>query len=124
MNLSEYGANALLDGTAMPATLWVQQHTGDPGAAGTANVATDNRRVSFTRNAASGGATENALLLEWLANPAGENITHITVWDDDGTPAGNVWWIGAIVGGPVLTITGQATEIPVNLLTFTFPVWT
>jgi hypothetical protein len=108
----------------MPTTFWVQQHTGDPGTDGTANVATDTRRVSFTRNTAAGGSADNTALLEWLNNPAGENITHVTLWDDDGTPSGDVWWIGPIVGGPVLTVTGQTTEIPINTLILSLDTWT
>lgn len=121
-NLSEYAANEILDGVAMPATLYVQLHIGDPGADGTANVATDNRRVSFTRTAAAGGAAENAALLEWLLAPATEDLTHITIWD--ASSGGNVWWIGGIVGAPVEAVSGQSTEIALGALDLSLAVWT
>lgn len=122
MNLSTYAANAILDGTAMPATLYVQLHTGNPGTAGTANVAADNRRRSFTRTAAALGTCSNAALLEWLLATATEDLTHISVWDANA--AGNPWWIGPITGAPVGAVTGQTTEIPVNQLDLTFQRWT
>jgi len=122
MNLSTYAANALLDGTAMPATLYVQLHIGDPGEDGTANIAGDTRRRSFTRTAAALGACSNAALLEWLLAPTDEDLTHVTVWD--ASSDGNPWWIGAITGAPVSAITGQTTEIPVNELDLSFQRWT
>jgi hypothetical protein len=121
MNLSEYAANAILDGDPMPATLWVQFHLGDPGADGTANVAVDDRRRSFTRTAASGGACSNAALMEWLLNPADEDLTHLTAWDAE--TDGNVWLIGAVDAAPVSTITGQATEITAGSLDIVLAVW-
>ena len=51
-NWSTYGANAILDGTAMPATLYAKLHIGNPGAAGTSNPAAETSRKSFTRVAA------------------------------------------------------------------------
>jgi hypothetical protein len=121
-NLSEYGANQILDAVAMPATLYVQLHIGDPGPNGTDDVAVDDRRRSFTRTAAAAGAAENAALLEWLAAPADEDLTHITAWD--ASTGGNVWWIGAITGAPVAAVTGQSTEIPVGELDLSLAVWT
>jgi hypothetical protein len=35
-----YGANAVLDGTAIPATLYFKLHVGNPSAAGTSPLAT------------------------------------------------------------------------------------
>ena len=119
-NLATYGANALLDGTALPATLYVQLHTGDPSAAGTANVATETTRKSFTRTAASAGVASNVLLLEWLAYPAVETLSHITVWD--AASAGNCWFVDAITTPPE-TVIGQAAEIAVGELSFTLPIW-
>ena len=121
MNLTQHAANAILNGTTMPATLHVQQHTGNPGTAGTANVAADDRRVAFTRTTATVGASENVALLEWIANPTGENITHVSLWS--AASGGNPWWIGAPIGAPVLTVTGQTTEIPIGTLDLTITTW-
>lgn len=121
MNLSTYGANAILDGTAMPATLYVQLHIGDPTAAGTANVSATTGRRSFTRTAAAAGVADNAALLEWLTPSADEDLTHVTVWD--ASSGGNCWWVGDIAAAPVEALTVQAIEIPVNTLIFTFDIW-
>jgi hypothetical protein len=121
-NLSEYAANQILDGVAMPATLYMQLHIGDPGPNGTDNVAIDDRRVSFTRTAAAGGAAENAALLEWLLAPATEDLTHVTAWD--AASGGNPWWIGGIVGAPVEAVSGQSTEIALGALDLSLAVWT
>lgn len=122
MNLTEHAANELLDGTPMPATLWVQLHLGDPGAGGTDNVADDSRRRSFTRVSAAGGAAMNAALIEWLSAPTTEDITHISIWDDD--LAGSAWWVGEINDPPAMAVSGQSTEIPIGLLTLSFDLWT
>ena len=119
-NLSTSGANELLDGTALPATLYVQLHTGDPGAAGTANVATETTRKSFTRTAAAAGVASNVLLLEWLSYPAVETLTHVSMWD--AASGGNCWFVDAITTPPE-TVIGQAAEIAVGELSFTFPIW-
>jgi len=119
-NLSTYGANELLDGTALPATLYVQLHTGDPSAAGTANVATETARKSFTRTAAEAGVASNVLLLEWLSYPAVETLSHVTIWD--AASGGNCWFVDAITTPPE-TVIGQAAEIAVGELSFTFPIW-
>ena len=120
-NLTIYGANTLLAGTPMPTTLWVQLHTGDPGPDGTSNLATDGRRRSFTRTTPAAGACTNAALLEWLAAPADESLTHISAWDADA--AGACWWVGAITGGPAEAVTGQSTEIPLGDLGLSFVTW-
>lgn len=121
MNLSIYGANAILDGTAIPATLWVQLHSGNPGSSGASNVAVDNRRRSFTRTAASGGAAANAAILEWLSAPADENITHATLWS--ASSGGNCWFIGLVNDSPVEVVTGRTTETPLGLLSLNIPTW-
>lgn len=120
-NLGTYGANALLDGTAIPATLWVQLHIGDPTADGDANIAANDGRRSFTRDAAVAGVTQNAALLEWLSSVADEDLTHVSI--HDASTAGNCWFVDAINGAPIAAITGQAIEIPLGLLTFTMPIW-
>jgi hypothetical protein len=121
-NLSTYGANAILDGTAMPATLYAQQHTGNPTAAGTANVASETSRKSFTRTAASGGACSNAAVIEWLNdNGSGETITHITLWD--ASSAGNCWWVIAGTDPDPTVQDGETVQITPGDLDLSFPIW-
>jgi hypothetical protein len=121
MNLSAYGANAILNGTAMPSTLWVQLHTGDPTTAGTANIATDSRRRSFTRTTATAQEVFNAALIEWLNAPATEDLTHISIWDAEG--GGNCWWVGPVIGAPIGAVAGQATEVPLSQLRLALLSW-
>jgi len=119
-NLTTYGANALADGTAIPATLYVQLHTADPTAAATSAVATETARQSFVRSAAAVGVAANVDLLEWLSYPAVETLTHVSIWD--ATTAGNPWFVDTIPSAPT-TVIGQAVEIAAAELTLTFPIW-
>jgi hypothetical protein len=121
MNLTVFGANAVLNGTAIPATLWVQLHTGNPGVNGTANVAVEDRRRSFTRTTATVGQASNAALIEWLLTAADEDCTHFSCWSADA--AGDCWFIGVPNDAPVELIAGRTTEFPLGELTFTIPTW-
>jgi hypothetical protein len=63
------------------ATPFIQLHTGDPGAAGTANVSVG----STTRNAivwaaASAGSMALSSLGAWTNGGTSETITHVTLW--------------------------------------------
>lgn len=113
------GANAFLDGTALPATLYVQLHIGNPGTNGTANVASDTTRVSFTRSAASGGAVTNATEIQWLDWPATETVTHISIW---GSSVGGIcWFIDNVVDEVIQT--GDSITIVAGALSITLSVW-
>jgi hypothetical protein len=59
---------------------FIQLHVGDPGSAGTANVATENTRMEATFGTASGGSISTTADLEWLDVPAAEDFTHFSVW--------------------------------------------
>lgn len=118
-NLTPYGANAILDGTAMPATLYVQLHVGNPGTSGSANIAAEADRVSFTRAAAAGGATSNAGSLLWEAIPANETITHISI--HDAAAAGNCWWVGD--NADLVVEAGNNIVISAGALDLAFTVW-
>lgn len=121
MNFSTYGANAFLAGTAMPATLWVQAHIGNPSAAGTANVAGETARKSFTRAVPSAGATSNAAIIEWLNATANEDWTHLTLWD--ASSAGNCWAVGLAPNGPVTVAVGNTVQIDIGDLDMAVPIW-
>jgi hypothetical protein len=63
------------------AAFYVQLHTGDPGAAGTSNVATETDRTAVTfGNAAATGAISNTADVEWTNVAATETITHVSFW--------------------------------------------
>lgn len=84
---SDLVANAWLDAvfrntSYSEAAVWVQLHTGDPGSAGTSNVATETDRIQGTfGSAASGRAISNTAAIEWTSVAASETYTHISLWD-------------------------------------------
>lgn len=64
-------------------TLFVQLHTGDPGASGTANVSSVTTRPALNFGAASAGSQSAiATLPSWAswAGTNGEVVTHISIW--------------------------------------------
>lgn len=79
-------ANAVLNwlrGTA-PATisgLYVQLHTGDPGAAGTANASAVTTRQQATMAAASAGSISMTSMAGSWSMTATETISHISIWN-------------------------------------------
>lgn len=118
-NLSTYGANSVLGGTALPATLYAKLHVGNPGAAGTSNPAGETTRKSFTRGAASGGATSNAAALTWTAVSTSEDYSHITIWD--ASTAGNCWFVGTLAANAVTA--GDTFEIATGDLDLAMTIW-
>lgn len=117
--LSTHGANAVLDGTAIPATLHAKAHIGNPGAAGTANPATETTRKSFTRAAAASGATSNAGALTWTSYPAAEDVTHLSLWD--ASSGGNCWGIVPLTAN-VLAI-GDTLNVAAGDLDLSLDIW-
>lgn len=79
-------ANSILDALCRsvawsePAAFFVKLHTGDPGAAGASNAATETDRIEATFSAASGGAITNNAAVEWTSVAATETITHVSFW--------------------------------------------
>ncbi len=79
-------ANAILDavfrGVDYPGNtaVWVKLHTGNPGAAGTSNAATETTRKQASFAAASGAAIATNADLVWSSYPAAETITNISFW--------------------------------------------
>lgn len=62
------------------ATVYVQCHNGDPGAAGTANVSTGiTTRNQLTLNAPSGGSATLGTLASFSATGT-DTISHVTLW--------------------------------------------
>lgn len=118
-NLSTYGANAFLDGTALPATLYAKLHIGNPSAAGTANAAGETTRKSFTRGSAAAGATSNAGALTWTAVSTSEDYSHITLWDN--LTVGNCWMVGTLTANAV--VAGDTFEIAVGDLDLAMTIW-
>lgn len=118
---STYGANAVLDGTVMPATLYVKAHTGNPGSAGTNNAAAETTRQSFTRTAASGGATTSVANLIWTNVATAETWTYWSAWD--AASGGNCWMVGSFVAGIALLI-GENAQVNAGDFDLSVTVWT
>lgn len=86
MPLAEATRNAILNAYARATSysnpaVWVQIHTGDPGAAGTANIALNTtRQQAAFGSVASAGAISNSSPLSWPNVPAAETYTHVSFW--------------------------------------------
>jgi len=97
---------------------WIKMHTGDPGAAGTANAATNTTRKQATFAAAAGGSIATSAELRWDAVAATEDYTHWSGWD--AATAGAVGWSGTITADAVTS--GNNFVVNSGGLTFTFTV--
>lgn len=117
VGLSSTRANAVLDtlratGANITAgAVYLQLHTGDPGAAGTANVSTTTTRNAVTFNAPSGGSmTLNSVGAYSMTST--HTVTHVSLWT-------------ASSGGTFVQSGALTTGVPViNGSTITFTVLT
>jgi hypothetical protein len=74
------GAGTALD-ALVAAYPWIKLHTGDPGAAGTSNAATETTRKQATWNATGAdGIVENSNALTWTSIAGSQDATHFTAW--------------------------------------------
>jgi hypothetical protein len=99
-NLANQWLN-MLKATAFtaPAATWVELHTGDPGANGTANVSVGSTtRLQVTTanwtNAASGVLAMTAAIGPWTNGGTSETLTHIAVFS--ASSAGTFYWSAAL----------------------------
>lgn len=74
--------NAVCRNTSLAvAAVYAQLHTGDPGSAGTSNVATETTRQAVTfGSVAASRAISNTAAIEWLAVAATETYTWLSFW--------------------------------------------
>lgn len=106
--------------TTLPqAALWVQLHVGDPGAAGTANVAAETDRIqgTFGTNAA-GGLISNTAVLTWSGVAGAEDYTHWSAWT--ASTSGTFRFSGLMTSNAVLV--GDDFVIPIGDLDVSFGV--
>lgn len=92
-------------------TLFVQLHTGDPGASGTANVSSVTTRPALNFGAASAGSQAAiATLPSWAtwAGTNGEVITHISVWG--ASSAGTFYYSAALAASKTVN-TGDTVNL-------------
>lgn len=111
-------ANSILDALCRsvpwvePAEVWVQLHVGgEPGAAGTANVATEADRVQATFGvAASGGLISNTAALQWVNVAGTEDYVYFSAWS--ASVAGTFLFSGVVTANAVTT--GDTFTIPIG----------
>ncbi len=76
--------NALCRNVAwsQPAAFYIKLHTGDPGAAGTANAFGDATRKAATFSAAaSDGTITTSADINWTNVSAAGTVSHVSFWD-------------------------------------------
>lgn len=64
-------------------SIYVQMHTGDPGASGTSNIALVGSRVPATLTTATAGIRSLTTIVSWPSGPwvgAPQTVTHVSVW--------------------------------------------
>lgn len=124
--MSEATANAVLNAywnqtnITAPTAIWLQLHVGDPGANGTANVATETTRKDVTAvfAAASAGAVTSDTAVTWTSVAGTEDFTHWTLWS--ASSAGTFYWSGTITANPVVigdTFTFNIGDLDVSITT-------
>ena len=101
--LSAYLCNSWLDALAnntsyAVAQVYIKLHTGDPGAAGTANAATETTRKAASFGAASAGAITSDADISWTNIAGSQDANHFTAWDN--LTAGNFLFSGTITANP------------------------
>jgi phage gp29-like protein len=101
--LSSYLATALMDAvgnaTAYSASsVYIKLHVGDPGAAGTANPATELTRKAVSFGPANAGLLTSDADITWVNIAGSQDSTFFTAWDN--LSAGNFLFSGTITGNP------------------------
>lgn len=95
---------------------WVQLHVGDPGSAGTANVATETTRKQVTWAAFAAGASSNTAALTWTNVAGSEDYTHYTVWT--ASAAGTFGHSGTVTANPITA--GDTFNVAIGDLDISF----
>lgn len=92
-------------------TLFIQLHTGDPGASGTTSVSSVTTRPALNFGAASAGSQSAiATLPSWTswAGTNGEVVTHISVWS--ASSAGTFYYSAALTASKTVN-TGDTLNL-------------
>lgn len=119
---SDLVANSWLDAvfrntSYSEAAVWVQLHTGDPGSAGTSNVASETDRIQGTfGSAATGRAISNTAAIEWTSVAATETYTWVSLWD--ASTSGNFLGRDDLSSSAAVTA-GDTFRIPIGDLDLT-----
>ena len=119
--ISGYLANQWLDAlgnndTFAVTNVYVKLHVGDPGAAATANAATETTRKEASFSAASSGALTSDAALTWTNISGSQDATHFSAWDN--LTAGNFLFSGTVTANAYTagdTFTIASTSLTVSL---------
>lgn len=126
VGMSAATANAVLNAywnqtnITAPTAIWMQLHVGDPGANGTANVATETTRKDVTAvfAAASGGAVTSDTAVTWTNVAGTEDFTHWSLFS--ASSAGTFYWSGTITANAVVagdTFTFNIGDLDISITT-------
>lgn len=105
-------ANSALD-TLVGTYDYIQLHTGDPGSAGTSNVAGNATRKQVTFGSATGGVVSNSAAIEWSESEVdtAEDYTHFSLWT--ASSAGSFGFSGTVTANEVAA-SGDSFTIPIG----------
>lgn len=114
---SAAAANHALD-TELAIYVWIKLHVGAPGAAGTANAATETTRKQATWAAASGGASTTTGALSWTGVAGAEDYTNWTAWS---APTAGTFGLSGTLTADAVTA-GNTFTIPTGDLDVAVPL--
>ena len=98
---------------------YVQLHTGNPGSAGTSNVAGESTREQMTGTfVVSGGSTTNPVAVNWTSVSTAETYTDVSIWS--AVSSGTFLASGTITANAVAI--GDNFSIPIGDLTIQMAV--
>jgi hypothetical protein len=105
-----------------PAGCFVQLHVGDPGAAGTANVATETDRTQATfgtvaANSAGSSTISNTAAVVWTGVGGTEDFTHWSAWS--ASTSGTFLFSGTITANAVTV--GDTFTLPIGDVDLAIP---
>lgn len=104
---TEFGAAAIAAGTALPQTVYVKLHSGDPGVNALFNQCAETTRAPMTmENADEPWDRWNDDVVSWTTTAANETANHISLWS--AAIGGNPWYIGELSPALELTLGGDA----------------
>lgn len=100
--------NALLNNTSFAGgvTVGMKLHVGDPGAAGTANPASELTLQAVSFGTSSGGLCSSDTLTEWtnIASADPETISHFSLWNGTTGPGTDTFrGSGTVTANPINT---------------------
>lgn len=121
--ISSTTANAWLDALGRNvsytnAAVWVQLHTGEPGAAGTSNQATETSRKQVTFAAASGGSMASNAAVTWTNIAGSQTATRFSAWS--ASTSGTFLFSGSVTAnaytaGDTFTIASGSLTVSLTL---------